>query len=56
VHPTTSQRTSSSGYVISALSLDLQGANAALAKGPEMQPQRPEDVKLETVWSDENDA
>jgi len=35
---------------------DLQGANAALAKALEMQPQRPEDVKLETVWGDENDA
>jgi len=35
---------------------DLQGANAALAKALGMQPQRPEDVKLETVWGDENDA
>jgi hypothetical protein len=35
---------------------DLQGANAALAKALNMQPQRPEDVTLETVWGDENDA
>ena len=35
---------------------DLQGANAALAKALDMQPQRPDDVKLETVWGDENDA
>ena len=35
---------------------DLQGANAALAKALNMEPQRPQDVALQLVWGGEDEA